>query len=96
VFFGGDIGLPEDVMQAGGARAVDPALSETDAGLIKPTALEAIRAKPIPELSFITHDIEGKPRDPDSTSVGCFAVSSKEEAKHRPLKASDVGPDWMK
>src|SRR5688572_24746803 len=72
VFFGGDVGLPEDVMQSGGARAVDPVLRETEIGVIKPTALEAIRANLSPDLSFITHDIEGKPRDPHSTSVGCF------------------------
>jgi poly(beta-D-mannuronate) lyase len=96
VFYGGDVGLPEDVMHAGGARSVDPMLRESESGLIKPTALEAIRASAMPELSFVTHDIEGKPRDPNSPDAGCFQISSNDEPKFRPLKPADVGPSWMR
>ena len=97
VFYGGEVGLPEDVMQAGGARSIDPMLRESESGLIKPTASsDVIRAAPLPELSFITHDIEGKPRDPNAASAGCFEMGSKEEAKHRPLTSRDVGPDWLR
>jgi poly(beta-D-mannuronate) lyase len=96
VFYGAEVGLPEDVINAGGARAVDPMLRETQDGVIKPTALDAVRAMAVPDLSFITTDIEGKPRDAQSSSVGCFEMSSKADAKYRPLKSSDVGPSWMK
>lgn len=97
VFYGGEVGLPEDVMNGGGARSIDPMLRETETGLIKPAASsDVIRAASVPDLSFITHDIEGKPRDPSASEVGCFQTSSKDEAKYRPLTASDVGPAWMK
>ncbi|CAN5483095.1 polysaccharide lyase 6 family protein [soil metagenome] len=96
VFFGGVGGLPEEVMQSGGARAINPQLHETESGLLKPADSNAIRAQSSVDLSFITHDIEGKPRPADARDVGCFQVSSKEAPKYRPLTPADVGPAWMK
>jgi len=48
------------------------------------------------DFTFVTEDIEGKPRDAAKRSIGCFEPGPGGEPRYRLLTAADVGPEWMR
>jgi poly(beta-D-mannuronate) lyase len=100
VIFGLEPGLPQEVLDRGGAKVIDPKLEESQQKIVKPAAdspVAGAAATTQPsDFSFVTEDIEGKPRDPARRTVGSFEASSNGEVRYRPLTPADVGPSWMR
>lgn len=99
IIFGLEPGLPEEVLNSGGAKVIDPKLEQSTSKIWRPTADSpaagtAATTQPS-DFAFVTEDIEGKPRDASKRSVGCFEPTASAEPRYRPLTPADVGPSWM-
>lgn len=88
VFFGADAGIRDS-----GVKVSDPKLMQDDAKLWRPVPASPLIGAAEGEFTSVTDDIEGRPRE-GKKDVGCFQQGGK--ATRRPLRAKDVGPEWMK
>lgn len=77
-----------------GIMAADAHLERAPDGLLRPTADSPARGAAAAGFSPVATDIDGQPRG-SSRDIGCDQRSDA-PVTFRPLRAADVGPDWIR